>query len=142
MSQTLSPKDITSSFVQQGYYLRPKALQTLKIFLKQVDKVQGKILINQIISSVYTVIQSNQELSDGQFVDSLLIEHALKLLPTTTDGAMQEEGDLLSTKKIRINTSSKQLKMKKRPIITLSTISKKKKKKNRIRFLAGMNKTR
>jgi tartrate dehydratase alpha subunit/fumarate hydratase class I-like protein len=61
----LSPKDITSAFIQHGYYLRPDALKTLKVFLKGKQKKQGKATLSTILSSVTTVIESNTELADG-----------------------------------------------------------------------------
>jgi hypothetical protein len=65
MDQALQPKDITSAFVQQGLYLRPKGLNLLKGFLNKKTKVEGKKLLLSIISSVFTVIQNNQDLADG-----------------------------------------------------------------------------
>lgn len=88
----LSPKDITSSFVQHGYYLRPDGLKTLKLYLKGKDKKIGKSILHNILTSVSTVIESNAELADGQFVNSTLVEHALKLLPTNSSAVMEEEG--------------------------------------------------
>ena len=70
-------------------YLRPKGLNLLKGFLNKKSKVEGKKLLLSIVSSVFTVMQNNEELADGQFVDQPLLEHALKLLPSQKDGAME-----------------------------------------------------
>lgn len=87
----LSPKDITNSFTQQGFYLRPDGLQILKIFLKGKSKSAGKSILSDIIRGVNTVIENNAELSDDQFINSNIIEHALKLLPKQSSGRMEEE---------------------------------------------------